>query len=245
MQQRFRLFSIIHWMQIQCIWLRCQFDNSGLAQLAEQRPVTAWVAGSSPAAGAKFEGVSPRRLPNLGEHETFYLAAHRRAWNSLKMIYIYLSTQKWALDSALIRWNTRCRYSHAGFYDSGQGEYLSAQFRGGVRIRTETGHGVCRERASERVFFYAPKIEKAYEWAKTQIGKNYDHTAIFGLALDRDWRAKDSWFCSELVAKAFEQAGAPLLNPDVDVWRVTPRDILLSLVVFDGGVDSVVYSAQT
>jgi uncharacterized protein YycO len=161
------------------------------------------------------------------------------------MIYIYLSTQKWALDSALIRWNTRCRYSHTGFYDEARDTYLSAQFRGGVRFRTENGQGVSRERTTDRTLLYAPKIDQAYEWAQTQVGKKYDHTAIFGLAFDRDWRAKDSWFCSELVAEAFEQVGAPLLNPDVDVWRVTPRDILLSLVVFDGGTGDFLYSDET
>lgn len=156
------------------------------------------------------------------------------------MVFIYLSTQKWAPDSALIRWNTRCRFSHAGFYDEARG-YLSAQFRGGVRFRTENGRGLDRERASDRVLLDAPKVEQAYKWAQTQVGKKYDHTAIFGLALDRDWRARDSWFCSELVAEAFEQVGAPLLNPDVDVWRVTPRDILLSLVVSSGRSDRVLH----
>ena len=46
-----------------------------------------------------------------------------------------------------------------------------------------------------------------YDFLKTQIGKPYDHSAILGFALDRDWRQSDSWFCSELVAAALEQAG--------------------------------------
>lgn len=78
--------------------------------------------------------------------------------------------------------------------------------------------------------FTAANIEHAYEWALTQVGKGYDYSAIAGIALDRNWRDLSRWFCSELVAMAFEQVGSPILStrPSASVWRITPRDLLLS-----------------
>jgi hypothetical protein len=39
-----------------------------------------------------------------------------------------------------------------------------------------------------------------------QLGKPYDHMAIWAFASGRDWREEDSWICSELQAKALEEA---------------------------------------
>lgn len=60
--------------------------------------------------------------------------------------------------------------------------------------------------------------------AASQIGKPYDYTAVIGLGLHREWRDDDSWFCSELVAWAFVQAGSPLFRSD-SLHRVTPQDL--------------------
>lgn len=58
--------------------------------------------------------------------------------------------------------------------------------------------------------------------ARSQIGKPYDYTAVVGLGLHRVWKDADSWFCSELVAWAFEHAGMPLFRTEA-VQRVTPQ----------------------
>lgn len=60
--------------------------------------------------------------------------------------------------------------------------------------------------------------------AESQLGKPYDFTAIVGLGLHRDWQADDRWFCSELVAWAFEKAGEPLFRAEV-LRRVTPQHL--------------------
>lgn len=60
--------------------------------------------------------------------------------------------------------------------------------------------------------------------ARRQIGKPYDWTALFGILLHRDWQEQDAWFCSELVAWAFGQAGAPLFRPEA-MHRVTPQHL--------------------
>ena len=64
-------------------------------------------------------------------------------------------------------------------------------------------------------------------FARAQIGKPYDVTAIEAFVADRDWRNPAAWFCSELAAATLEQAGAfphPLASP---ANRITPAALLL------------------
>lgn len=66
-------------------------------------------------------------------------------------------------------------------------------------------------------------------YAAQQIGKPYDFADIAGILLHRDWRAEDTWICSELLAASFEKGGKPLLHaPAGKVNRITPRDVYLS-----------------
>lgn len=60
--------------------------------------------------------------------------------------------------------------------------------------------------------------------ARSQVGKPYDLTALFGLLMHRDWQEPDRWFCSELVAWAFDKAGSPLFRRDA-MHRVTPQHL--------------------
>lgn len=71
--------------------------------------------------------------------------------------------------------------------------------------------------------------------ARSQVGKPYDLTALFGIGLHRDWQEADSWFCSELVAWAFAQGGHPLFRPDA-LHRVTPQHLwMLAPSCYHGG----------
>ena len=60
--------------------------------------------------------------------------------------------------------------------------------------------------------------------ARSQVGKPYDLTALFGLLMHRDWQEDDRWFCSELVAWAFDQGGSPLFRPEA-MHRITPQHL--------------------
>lgn len=60
--------------------------------------------------------------------------------------------------------------------------------------------------------------------ARSQIGKPYDLTALFGLLMHRDWQEADQWFCSELVAWSFSQGGSPLFRAEV-MHRITPQHL--------------------
>lgn len=68
-----------------------------------------------------------------------------------------------------------------------------------------------------------------YGFMRNQIGKPYDHSAIMGFALDRDWRTPDSWFCSELVAAALEAAKFFNFDLAAPANKITPADLLLAL----------------
>ena len=123
--------------------------------------------------------------------------------------------------SLAIRFATRSWASHAEFVLN-DGSTFGARATG-VKWRPYKWHHYAHV---ER--YDAMGLEDAYSWALKQAGKRYDFSAVFGIALDRDWRNEDRFFCSELVALAFEKVGCPLLNPKANVARITPRDLLLS-----------------
>jgi uncharacterized protein YycO len=120
---------------------------------------------------------------------------------------------------------TFCYYSHVGF-----------KLEDGLVLDATPSYGVAfREAQDDETTIYfqpiAPKahIEKAVSWAKEQIGRPYDWTAIRGFVLQRDWHSDDSkWFCSEMICAAFTNAGWPLVRDGHLFDRITPRDLLLS-----------------
>ena len=70
----------------------------------------------------------------------------------------------------------------------------------------------------------------ALAWARQQEGDRYDWAATLGIAAHRDWREPGAWMCSELLCRAFEVAGMPLLRAD-HVNRITPGDLLMSTLL--------------
>lgn len=145
--------------------------------------------------------------------------------DSLATIKIRFVTED-DLISAMIRLHTWCDYSHVEFVLD-DGTTLGAHYDGGVRIRP--ANYATFTRIDE--FVVPMTVEQKFtimSFAQAQIGKGYDTGAIAGVLLHRDWRNPDKWFCSELVAAAFEQA-MPLLNVNEGVNRIVPRDLLLSL----------------
>jgi uncharacterized protein YycO len=122
--------------------------------------------------------------------------------------------------SRIIRWFTWSDYSHVDFV-LWDGTLLGARTDGGVQVRKRDYKKFA---AVKKYQVEAPGDVIAF--ALSQVGKPYDRTGIVNFGLHRDWRAKDSWFCSELVAAAFESAGRPLLQGDYR--RITPRDLMLS-----------------
>lgn len=137
------------------------------------------------------------------------------------MITLQFSAQK-KPGSWFIRQFTWSRFSHVDFVLP-DGRLLGARGVGGVKIRQP-------EPFDTMARFQVDAPESVLAMARSQIGKGYDWAAIAGFMLKHDWSDKKAWFCSELVAWSFEQAGYPLLNAQ-HLSRITPRDLLLSLEV--------------
>lgn len=72
--------------------------------------------------------------------------------------------------------------------------------------------------------------DAGWAWALTQQGLPYDIGALFGFLLHRDWACAGRWFCSELVAFAFQVSGSPFCRPGL-TWRIPPQ----LLWMFPGG----------
>lgn len=138
------------------------------------------------------------------------------------MITIQFSTTRHWTSKAiqLFTWSWA---SHVDFVLP-DGQLLGAlATHGGVKI-----HGDLQYSRIERFTVDAPA--SVIDFAKSQLDKPYDWGGICGLvAHNRDWESDDKWFCSELVAWSFKQAGYPLLNETS--YRVTPRDLLISPLI--------------
>lgn len=71
---------------------------------------------------------------------------------------------------------------------------------------------------------------------KAELGKPYDLLGAVGIGLRRGWQKNDAWFCSELIAYAFDKAGFPLFRSEAmhrispeNLWRI-PNSIMESRV---------------
>ncbi len=134
-----------------------------------------------------------------------------------------------------IRWITDSRYSHAG---------LTHIYEGRVYCLEAVGSGVRLVLMSVLVDHYEGGIDyfqhvaateaqrkKAIEFAFPQLGKLYDKPGIarFFWALVtkhmEPLRRDELWYCSELVAAAYHEAGAPLLADEHPEAYVSPADL--------------------
>lgn len=146
------------------------------------------------------------------------------------MVTLQFSTER-AIDSAIIRFLTWSDISHVDIVEPVTGQLLGARLHGGVQLRPvdySSFHKVIRAEIELPNLAAEQAVLSA---ARSQIGKPYDWTGILNFGFQRNWREEDSWFCSEFVAWSFEKAGYALLNVGAEVWRITPRDLLLSPVV--------------
>jgi uncharacterized protein YycO len=125
-----------------------------------------------------------------------------------------------------IRRATFSEFSHVD-YCFPDGRLLGAHIEDGVKIRPPDYEKFTKQQRYS-VDLSQPQYEKLEAFLLAQVGKPYDKAAIVNMLVQRNWREHDKWFCSELIAAAFEHAGKPLLNPNVKVYRISPRDLTLS-----------------
>jgi hypothetical protein len=83
---------------------------------------------------------------------------------------------------------------------------------------------------------YVPARVEArfYEILRSQLGEPFDNSAMHAVFssqtdADRDWKDESAWFCSELKAWTFEEAGAFDVLPLISKKWVTPPDLLLMI----------------
>lgn len=109
------------------------------------------------------------------------------------------------------------------------GSLLGAHLQGGVAIRP-AGYDKDVTTRELIVEIPVPQAEEQifYDFLHSQVGKPYDLTGVIGLAVGRNWREPDSWFCSELIAAGLEHAKVfNTLSSSFD--HISPRDALLML----------------
>lgn len=123
--------------------------------------------------------------------------------------------------SALIRACTWSSWSHVALIDGD--EVIEATAPDGVR-RYPVLWAMEHAKRAAIVDLPCCDPQAVIAAAASQIGKPYDYGAVVGIGLHRDWQEDDSWFCSELIAWAFAQAGDSLFRPEV-MRRITPQHL--------------------
>lgn len=139
--------------------------------------------------------------------------------------------------SPLVQLATWSRWSHVGIVMDNNMVLESTFTHGGVKPAKLWEF---QDRASDWIVVTLPCVDRQaiIEAGLTQLGKPYDWTGLIGIAFhQRKWQEDDSWFCSELVAWAFQQGGSPLFIPDT-VHRITPQHLFMlyhEVVAWKGG----------
>jgi len=133
-----------------------------------------------------------------------------------------------SFNSKIVQFGTRFWASHVDFITP-DGKLLGAVPGEGVILRDEN------RLENDRVEIYSVKCNSfkdphtsPIKIASKYIGRKYDWLGILGWTFNRDWEDDNRWFCSELVAFAFKQCGDDIINTNFKIWRITPRDLLLS-----------------
>jgi uncharacterized protein YycO len=144
-------------------------------------------------------------------------------------ILLYKGT---SLISRLIRFQTRSVYSHAAVLLDDGTVYEAWQTGGVRRIATPfEGHS----KGTEIDVYEIPELTQASQWAvkafiKQHLGEKYDFSSVARFVSRRDTNEDNGkWFCSELVLRAFEAAGYPLLHAVAGM--MSPRDVGISPLI--------------
>lgn len=126
-----------------------------------------------------------------------------------------------SLGSWLIRLFTWSAWSHLAIVEDAE-TVIDSTFSGGGVRRRRLVEIVAEYSAIEEAEVPLADEQAALEFARAQIGKPYDWTAIFGFVLRRNWAEPDAWFCNELFEAAAVAGGSKRFRDRLS--RITPRD---------------------
>jgi hypothetical protein len=129
------------------------------------------------------------------------------------------------IGALLIQWGTWSWANHVDFVLP-DGQLLGAAgIEGGGGVIVRPMHPLKHYKRVER--YEVDASDQVIDYALSQVGKPYDWAGVINfITRSRDWMEEDKWFCSELVAWAFEKAGQPLLRGVC--YRITPGNLLMS-----------------
>jgi len=110
-----------------------------------------------------------------------------------------------------VQFRTAGRWSHVAIVHNNGVDAIEAVY---PHVRRTTVAAI-RAAHSETILreIPTPNDMAGWAWALSTIGDDYDWGALFGILLDRDWTEEGRWFCAEHLAMAFEEAGAPQVEP--------------------------------
>lgn len=102
--------------------------------------------------------------------------------------------------------------------------YADGKWQSGVR-RVPLAQAIGGASIVAQLDFAVPDKQAGLNFARNQIGKDYDYRGAFGLAIapDRDWQQDDAWFCYELGAATVHAAGRILFS---STGHITERELL-------------------
>ena len=133
-------------------------------------------------------------------------------------------TRRHHIGTIVLRAFLWSKWSHCAIIDGD--EVIEAAAPDGVRTRP-LADLIAESSRYEIMDFPARNPAAVIAAARAQIGAPYDWGGVVGIGFRRRWQDHDAWFCSELIAAAFADAGEPLVR--VDAWRITPRDLYLPI----------------
>lgn len=119
----------------------------------------------------------------------------------------------------LIRLLTFSKWNHVGLEHKGR--VIDSTVRHGV---SESSLYDFKSRYDKTQLIAVREVNETTSWnfAKSQLGKKYDWSAIIALPFRASWHKDNRWFCSELVAAALWCGG---VKSRIESNRVTPRDL--------------------
>ena len=128
------------------------------------------------------------------------------------------------IGTVILRGFLWSKWSHCAIIDGDEVIEAAA----GVGVRTRPLRALLDEASRFEILDFPARDPAAViAAARAQLGAPYDWYGVLGIGFRRRWQADDAWFCSELIAAAFDQAGERLFR--TDAYRITPRDLYLPM----------------
>ncbi len=101
----------------------------------------------------------------------------------------------------LIKLRTRSKYSHVAYVDPLSGLIIEAAGGIGVRVITHAEF-ISKYPKWHTATMFVPSAQYTRQFMVNQIGKPYDHPAVFGYLFAQSWNTEHAWTCTEVIAAA-------------------------------------------